>query len=89
MKPFGSLATRTRTTTHDGAGPENTRRSGLISSKATSRDKSNRFTAPEKLAEFKQAIANRDIVIRQAQLTPASWKKLAELGIELQQRTAS
>ena len=50
---------------------------------------SNRFTAPEKLAEFKQAIANRDIVIRQAQLTPASRKKLAELGIELQQRTAS
>ena len=31
-----------------------------------------RETQPEKLAEFKQAIANRDIVIRQAQLTPAS-----------------
>jgi hypothetical protein len=48
-----------------------------------------RETQPEKLADFQRAIAKRDIVIRQAQLTPASRKKLAELDIELQQRTAS
>jgi hypothetical protein len=29
-----------------------------------------RETQPEKLAEFQKAAANRDIVIRQAQLTP-------------------
>jgi hypothetical protein len=40
-----------------------------------------RETQPEKLAEFKQAIARRDIPIRASQLTPASRKKLAECGI--------
>lgn len=42
-----------------------------------------------KLADFQRAVAQRDMVIRKAQFTPASRKKLAERGIVRQQRPAS
>jgi hypothetical protein len=76
MKPFGSLATRTRTTTHDDAGPEipaprrqfpQGQRRGQIKSIDRTR-----ATQPEKLAGFKRAVACRDIPIKASQLTPAS-----------------
>jgi hypothetical protein len=41
-----------------------------------------RATQPEKLSDFKKAIAARDITIRQAQLTPQCRQKLVELGID-------
>ena len=42
-----------------------------------------RETKPHKLAEFRQAIAAKEITIRPAQLSPQSRAKLAELGIKV------